>query len=156
MSAIEKSIVSNLEGELGSIDYGEPGLNALFKSLDSETKKKILKYPKKEIQLSILQNLADPELSEFWNSLSQKEKLQIDLFGIRDRFVFLKQMLKDKKRKEAEKAKPKTPTSSPALYKEEDEMGLQYRKTLQKWDAEDMKKIREGTYEGDPKNGNHV
>jgi hypothetical protein len=42
MSAIEKSIVSNLEGELDTIDYGEPGLNTLFKSLDSETKKKIL------------------------------------------------------------------------------------------------------------------
>jgi hypothetical protein len=89
MSAIEKSIVSNLEGELESIDYGEPELNTLFKSLDSETKKKILKYPNKEIQLSILRNLADPELSEFWNSLTEKDKLKIDSFGIRDRFVFL-------------------------------------------------------------------
>jgi len=149
MSAIEKSIVSNLEGELESIDYGEPELNTLFKSLDSETKKKILKYPNKEIQLSILRNLADPELSEFWNSLTEKDKLKIDSFGIRDRFVFLKQMLKDKKRNEVEKSKAKS-SSSPALYKEEDKMGLEYRKTLQKWDAEDMKKIREGTYEGDP------
>ena len=95
MSAIEKSIVSTLEGELESIDYGEPGLNTLFKSLDSETKKKVLKYSKKEIQISILQNLADPELKEFWNSLSQKEKNQLDSFGIRDRFLFLKQNLHD-------------------------------------------------------------
>jgi hypothetical protein len=152
MSAIEKSNVSNLEGELGYIDYGEPNLNALFKSLDSETKKKILKYQKKEIQISILQNLADPELSEFWNSLSQKEKSKIDSFGIRDRFVFLKQLLKDKKRKAVEKpnVKESSTSSSPALYKGDDEIALAHRKTLQKWDEEDIKKIKEGTYEGDP------
>lgn len=150
MSAIEKSIVSNLEGELESIDYGEPGLNTLFKSLDSETKKKVLKYSKKEIQISILQNLADPELKEFWNSLSQKEKNQLDSFGIRDRFLFLKQKLKDKKKKEAEKPKLKTPSPSPALYKGDDEIALEHSKTLLRLDTEDRKKIREGTYQGDP------
>ena len=154
MSAIEKSIVSNLEGELESIDFGEPGLNTLFKSLDAETKKKVSKYPKKEIQISILKNLADPELTEFWNSLSQKEKNQLDSFGIRDRFIFLKQKLKDKKKKEAEKPKLKTPTpssaSSPSSYKGDDELALEHRKTLLRLDAEDRKKIRDGTYQGDP------
>ena len=44
MSFIDKSIVSNLEDEFKSTDYGEPRLNQLFISLDKETKKQILKY----------------------------------------------------------------------------------------------------------------
>ena len=66
MSSIDKSIVSNLEGELGSIDYGEDELNQAFKSLDEETKKKILKYQNKDIQISILRNILNllTELSQ--------------------------------------------------------------------------------------------
>ena len=40
MSAIDKSIVSVLEGDLESIEYGVPEFNKLIKSLDSKTKNK--------------------------------------------------------------------------------------------------------------------
>jgi len=150
MSSIEKSI-SNLEGELESIDYGDAELNTLFKSLDQETKKKILKYPKKEIQISILKNLSDPELTQLWSELSEKERRQLEAFGIRDKFVFLRDLLKKRKAGEIEKKSDKDSTSSKItrLHKGEDEEAIEYRKTLQRWDEADRKKIREGKYEGD-------
>ena len=55
----------------------------------------------------------------------------------------------------AEKLRPpsesnSTPSSGiPRLHKGEDEMALDYRKTLMKWDEEDRTKIKEGKYEGD-------
>jgi hypothetical protein len=102
MASIEKSNNSNLED---SIDYGETELNELFKTLDEETKKKIKKYPKKDVQMSILRNLLDPELNNLWNNLPEKKKQQLDSFGIRDRFIFLKDLLKQNKNKEIKKQK---------------------------------------------------
>jgi Mg/Co/Ni transporter MgtE len=93
MTSIEKSINSNLASASENINFGEDNLNELFKSLDEETKKKILKYSKKDIQISILKNMLDPELSELWNNMSDKQKKQLDSFGIRDRFIFLKDIL---------------------------------------------------------------
>ena len=43
MSSIDKSIASILEGDIESMDYGVPEFNKLFKSLDSKTKKKLIK-----------------------------------------------------------------------------------------------------------------
>jgi hypothetical protein len=101
MSSIDKSksIVSNLESVIETMDYGIPELNNLFKSLDIETKNKILKYPKKENQKEILQNIADPELKDLFDTLSEKQKKQLEALDIRDKYVMLKS-LKDKKEKE--------------------------------------------------------
>ena len=117
MTSIEKSINSNLAGESENINFGEDSLNELFKSLDEETKKKILKYPKKDIQISILKNMLDPELSELWNNMPDKQKKQLDSFGIRDRYVFLKDILKKNKgkidnKKEKGNEKEKEPEKS--------------------------------------------
>ena len=101
MSSIDKSksIVSILEADIESMDYGIPELNKLFKSLDIETKNKIIKYPKKENQKAILQNIADPDLNKLFDSLSEKQKKQLEALDIRDKYVMLKS-LKDKKEKE--------------------------------------------------------
>jgi hypothetical protein len=99
MTSIEKSNYSNLAGESENINFGQDNLNELFKNLDEETKKKILKYSKKDIQISILKNMLDPELTELWNSMPDKQKKQLDSFGIRDRYVFLKDILKKNKGK---------------------------------------------------------
>jgi len=96
MSNIEKSINSNLEGE-----YDNNELNQLFQSLDTKTKKQILKYGKKEIQVEILQNLKDSELNAFWNSLSENKKQQLESLGIRDKFKLLKELYKQKILKDA-------------------------------------------------------
>ena len=110
MSFIDKSIVSNLEDEFKSTDYGEPRLNQLFISLDKETKKQILKYLKKDVQIDILRNMLNPELNSLYDSLSEKNKNKIDTNGIRDKYMFLKIMLEDKKKKETlQQSKPYMP-----------------------------------------------
>jgi len=96
MNSIEKSIVSNLEGELKSIDFDEPVLNEVFKSLDEETQKKILKYQNKDVQINILRNIADPELKTFYNNLPEKNKKQLDNLPIRDKYIFIKKMYIEK------------------------------------------------------------
>jgi len=95
MSSIDKSIVTNLEGELGSIDYGEHELNQAFKSLDEETKKKVLKYKNKDIQISILRNILNQDLKAFYEGLSELEKNKLDVLPIRDKFLFLKNKKQD-------------------------------------------------------------
>ena len=96
MSSIDKSIASILEGSIESMDYGVPELNKLFKSLDSKTKKKLIKdFPpdkqdNKDIHIGILKNIKDPELQEVWNELSQEEKDKLDEKNIRDKYLFLR------------------------------------------------------------------
>jgi hypothetical protein len=106
MSSIEKTTSQNL----GENDFGNSELNNLFESLDQETKEKILKY-KKEVQISILNNIANPELNKFYESLNTKSKQKIDSFGIRDKYLMLKKMLEEKKKKEPvpKKFSPHTP-----------------------------------------------
>jgi hypothetical protein len=113
MSSIEKSNVSNLEGDY---DFGDPELNKIFKELDEKTQKDILYYPKKEIQISILRDINNPELKSLYNSMTGKSKVQVDSYKIREKYIFLKQLLKMQKDKEKEKEKefePKTPSYSP-------------------------------------------
>ena len=88
MSSIDKSIVSNLEGELGSIDYGEDELNQAFKSLDEETKKKVLKYANKDIQISILRNILNTKFSVEY-SPSPSRPLVLNFFSLSLYFVLL-------------------------------------------------------------------
>jgi hypothetical protein len=111
MSAIVKPNISNLEGK--SNDYGDPILNNLFESLDDETKSKILKYPKKEIQISILRNISDPELKALWDSLSEKNKKALEKNGIRDKYIMLKSLLQENKNKAMPSEKELLPREAP-------------------------------------------
>jgi hypothetical protein len=113
MSSIEKSNVSNLESGKVSIDYGDPKLNTLFESLDEETKKKILNYENKTIQIGILRDISNPELETVYNNLNQKSKKQLDSIKIRDKYILLKKMLEDKKKAQPKKFTPHTPEDSP-------------------------------------------
>jgi hypothetical protein len=40
--------------------------------------------------------MLDPELADLWNNMSEKQKKQLDSFGIRERYIFLKDILKKK------------------------------------------------------------
>lgn len=64
MSSIDKSIVSILEGDIESMDYGIPDLNKLFKELNPETKKKIYKLPKKEEQIEALKKIQEEKTNQ--------------------------------------------------------------------------------------------
>ena len=126
MSSIDKPIVSILEGDIESMDYGVPEFNKLFKSLDSKTKKKLVKdFPpdkpdNKDIHIGILKNIKDPELQKVWNSLSEEEKEEIDELDIRSKYLRLRGMIKKDKKplpkplSSSEKFIPKTPEDSTA------------------------------------------
>ena len=159
MSAIEKSNISNLEGEIEYIDYGLPELNKLFKNLDAETQTKIKNYKDKDVQINILKAINDPELKSFYDSLSKEVKEKFDKLPIRDKYHFLKKALNDKKIKdETLKLRPpvdnkSTPSSGvEKFHKGEDQDALNYRKTLIGWDEEDREKMKEGKFEGDAAN----
>ena len=81
-------------------DFGDSELNNLFKKLDKKTQEDILYYPKKDIQIAILNNINNPELQALYNSLSNQSKKQLDSLKIRDKYALLRSMLKDKKEKE--------------------------------------------------------
>jgi hypothetical protein len=99
MSSIEKPNNLNLEEEN---DFGDKELNKVFKELDEKTQKEILYYPKKEIQIEILNNINNPELNAFYKSLQGKKKENIDKLKIRDRYFTLKGFLNIKKKKDAQ------------------------------------------------------
>ena len=116
MSTIDKSKLSNLEGNQ-DIDYGDDNINKIFKELDEETKKKILKdFPlsdpnNKNIHVGILKNIADPEIQAVWKVLSEEQKDRLEQKNIRDKYLFLRTEVNQLKKKQIS-AKTKTPSSS--------------------------------------------
>ena len=91
----EKEIVENK----GIVDYGEERLNSLFKGLDLMTQEQILRYPQKEVQIEILKDMLNPELTNFWNKLTEKEQKQLTRVNVRVRYKILKEKLEESKNK---------------------------------------------------------
>lgn len=79
-----------------NIDYKDNQLNELFRSLDNNQQKEILKYKKHDIQKEILQNMLNSELNNYFDKLSDEDKAKIEQYGIRDKYILLKQMIKYK------------------------------------------------------------
>lgn len=103
MSSIEKQILSSLEVKTSELlDYGIPDIDNFFKTLDSETQKKITKISNKEIQKNIIKLMMDPELKDYYDKLPEKSKKTYDELGVRDKYTFLKKALNEKKKKEKE------------------------------------------------------
>lgn len=75
-------------------DFGDDELNNLFQNLDEKTKQDILRYPKKEIQISILKDMNNEELKKIYNNLPSEEKEIIDNVKIRDKYLMLKHLMK--------------------------------------------------------------
>jgi hypothetical protein len=111
MSSIDKTIISNLESDIESINFGVPEFNKLFKSLNTETKKKILKYPHKEVRVSILEGMLDTELEDIYNKQPEKMKKEIDAVGLRDKYKILRKLLEEKKEKKEKTPSPTKPSN---------------------------------------------
>jgi hypothetical protein len=109
MSSIEKSNVSNLEGEN---DFGDAELNKVFKGLDEKTQNDILSFSEKEIQVSILKDINNSELQVFYNSLSDENKSKVNSQGIRNKYKLLKIMLEENKKKSSENSAKSTNPSN--------------------------------------------
>jgi len=91
MTDKEKINMINLEN-----DFGEE-LNNVYSGLDEKTKKEIDALPKIEFKISILKNILDPDLKNLYEKLNENDKKKINALGIRDRYLFLKQLLKKRK-----------------------------------------------------------
>jgi hypothetical protein len=102
MTSINKSEMFNTKENLEQLNYGTAELNALFNSLPEDTQNKIKKYQNKEVQINILKNIADPELTAFYKTLSENDKKKLDSIGIRDKYFFLKNALNKKKLQDSE------------------------------------------------------
>lgn len=103
MSSMEKT--NNLEE---TPDFGDSTLNKIFKEQDEKTQKEILNYKNKDIQVSILKDIANPELKKLYESMTAKNKAQIDSGKIREKYTMLKELLKNKKKND----KPLSPDSA--------------------------------------------
>lgn len=79
-----------------NMDYGDSKLNEFFRSLDDDIQKQILKYKNPDIQKSILQNMLNPELNNYFDKLSDEDKEKVSQYGIRDKYILLKQMIQYK------------------------------------------------------------
>ena len=82
------------------IVYEDEIINKIFKGLDIETKNKLLKdFPynenNKNIHVGILKNIADPKIKEIWKTLPEQKKQELDKKNIRDKYLFLREMVKD-------------------------------------------------------------
>lgn len=93
MSSIEKSNVSNLEGN--NPIFEDPELDKTFKELDEKSKEEILSYPK-ETQISILKDINNPDLKVLYKSLQGKIKEEVDAKKIREKYGMLKFLLRKK------------------------------------------------------------
>ena len=96
MSDVLKTKISTLEHEMESIDYGDAFINDVFKKLDSETKKKVIKYQDKEMQKNLLKDMSDIKIKTFYDELDYKLKEKIDELPLRDRYRQLKKMMETK------------------------------------------------------------
>jgi hypothetical protein len=116
MSSIDKSNDSNLEG---MNDFGDADLNKVFKELDEKTQNDILQYSKKEIQIEILKSINNPEIKNLYDSLPDKSKARVDSVKIRDKYMILRDMLKQKTIKEQNKPVKTTIIPGPLIPKGE-------------------------------------
>ena len=101
MNTIVKSLTQSLEDEVESIDFGDYGINQFYKNLDTENKKKLDKYKSKDIKLSVLKDMTNKELNDYFDTLPKKQQAQLESFGPRDKYTFLKDLIKKKKAKSA-------------------------------------------------------
>jgi hypothetical protein len=104
MSSIEKSTVSNLEGNNPSFE--DPELDKAFKELDEKSQEEILSYPK-ETQISILQDINNPEIKQLYQTLQGKTKEEIETKNIRSKYLALKMLLQQRKKATAEEPNEK-------------------------------------------------
>jgi hypothetical protein len=87
-------------------DFGSEELNKIYKNLDEKTQKEINSLSKLDFKIAILQNLSDPEFTSFYEKMKDSEKKQLESFKIRDRFLFIKRLMKKSKVDEPSQPKP--------------------------------------------------
>ena len=99
--SINKLEVKNLE-----IDFGDEGLNQLYKGLKQEEKDIINSFKSLNEKKYALKYYTDLDLISFYiDELKQNEKDQVDKLPIRDKYLIVKKMFEDYKKKKPEETK---------------------------------------------------
>jgi len=80
--------------KMDKVDFGDEQLNKLYENLDEKTRNEIDALPKIEFKVEILKNIANPEINVFYEKMKPNEKKQIDSMRIRDRYSFIKRLMK--------------------------------------------------------------
>ena len=99
MSKTDKSVISILEGENTSINFGDPELNEGFKSLEKKIQQQILKNADETTRTHVLKiyielhKRSDKELIDFYYSLTDKKKKQLQVMFPKEEILFLKQLM---------------------------------------------------------------
>ena len=129
MNPIVKSLSQSLEDELESINFGDYGINQFYKNMDTENKKNLDRYKSNDIKLSVLKDMTNQELNDYFDTLPKKQQAQLEALGPRDKYMLLKRSMKQKKEKSAvpiqktlihhspEVSPPPLPPSKPSLEK---------------------------------------
>ena len=110
--------VSNLEGNQDKVDYEDVYINKIFNELDAETKKQLLAdFPleqpgNKDVHIGVLKNIGDPEIQATMAKLTEQEKQFANTRNIRDKYLYVRGILNQNKRKEQKAAPVKKVTSS--------------------------------------------
>jgi hypothetical protein len=92
--------MSSIEPKINPIiqDFGSSELNEVYANLDGPTREKIDKIKNEQVKINLLKDISNPELNDLFNSLSQAKQKEIEDFGIRDKYLLLKEMLPIKKK----------------------------------------------------------
>jgi len=114
MNIIQKTLSSILERDLESIDYGVADLNELYKTLSSETKRKIKKLSNKEHEKEVLKSISNKELNDLYDKLPEKHQKKLDEVSIHQKYKLLQDMLDKKSKKDSSSSKPTYGPRSPS------------------------------------------
>ena len=119
MSSIDKPIVTILEGDNESIDFGIPELNKLFLSLTPEIKNKIKQLKKKETQIIILKKIQEKKEKE--EKAADKADKPSIILDVPTKPIEIKTLLPEETEKEKETETEKVLLNVPNEILHEDE-----------------------------------
>ena len=89
--------MSSIEPKPITQDFGSSELNTIYANLDGPTKEKIDKIKNEKVKINLLKDISNPELNQLFNSLPKQKQQEYEEFGLRDKYSFLKELLKTKK-----------------------------------------------------------
>ena len=106
-------------------DFGSSELNEVYAKLDGPTKEKIDKIKNEKIKINLLKDISNPELNDLFNSLSTAKQKEYEDFGLRDKYLLLKEMLESKKKNDLKQS------AQPFLKEEENPLPVNMNVTME-------------------------
>ena len=106
--------MSSIEPKPITQDFGSSELNTIYANLDGPTKEKFDKIKNEKVKINLLKDISNPELNQLFNSLPKQKQEEYEEFGLRDKYSFLKELLKNKKEEALKNVKEDSPKFIPS------------------------------------------